>query len=92
MILLNVENHQLINDKDNDLSNSALIIETISALRETFAGLGFNLYDHTQLFNTLHLFDRTNIRLYLKLTGYLIKNMLMQVTTKKGRQVRIMFI
>lgn len=50
MILLNVENHQLINDKDNDLSNSApLIIETISALRETFAGLGFNLYDHTQL-------------------------------------------
>ncbi|PXX86000.1 helix-turn-helix transcriptional regulator [Staphylococcus warneri] len=63
MILLNVENHQLINDKDNDLSNSApLIIETISTLRETFAGLGFNLYDHTQLFNTLHLFDKNGFK------------------------------
>lgn len=63
MILLNVENHQLINDKDNDLSNSApLIIETISTLRETFAGLGFNLYDHTHLFNTLHLFDKNGFK------------------------------
>lgn len=58
MFLLNVENHQLINDKHNDLSNSApLIIETISSLTESFTGLGFNLFHNPNHFNALHLFD-----------------------------------
>ena len=66
MILLNVENHQLINDKDNDLSNSApLIIETISTLRETFAGLGFNLYDHTHLLIHYTYLIRTVLKQHL---------------------------
>lgn len=66
-ILLNVENHKLLNDKDRDLSNSApLISKTLNALYENFDGFGLNIFDNNRD-NTMHLYDKNGFKTTLGL-------------------------
>ncbi|MBO1198843.1 helix-turn-helix transcriptional regulator [Staphylococcus simiae] len=67
LILLNIENHKLLNDKDRDLSNSApLINKTLNALYDNFDGFGLNIFDNNQA-NTMHLYDKNGFKTTLGL-------------------------
>ncbi|HDH6661423.1 TPA: AraC family transcriptional regulator, partial [Staphylococcus aureus] len=68
LIFLNVENHKLLNNKEQDLSNSApLIYKTLSALYHNFAGFGLNIFDNHQAFNAMHLYDKNGFKTTLGL-------------------------
>lgn len=68
LVLLNIENHQLLNNKNKDLSNSApLIYKTLSAISNLFDGFGVNLYDSEKTFNAIHLFDKNGFKTTLGL-------------------------
>nr|WP_231910050.1 hypothetical protein [Staphylococcus simiae] len=67
LILLNIENHKLLNDKDRDLSNSApLINKTLNALYDNFDGFGLNIFDNNHA-NTMHLYDKNGFKTTLGL-------------------------
>ncbi|HCD3719743.1 TPA: AraC family transcriptional regulator, partial [Staphylococcus aureus] len=68
LIFLNVENHKLLNNKEQDLSNSApLIYKTLSALYHNFDGFGLNIFDNHQAFNAMHLYDKNGFKTTLGL-------------------------
>nr|WP_083327803.1 AraC family transcriptional regulator [Staphylococcus sp. HMSC62A08] len=68
LIFLNLVNHQLLNNEEIDLSNSApLLYQSVAKLKESFSGYGLNLFSHPNLFNAVHLFDENGFKTTLGL-------------------------
>lgn len=73
-IFLNFENHKFLNNKYNDLNNSApLLIETLVKTASYFNGIGFNFKNNASLFNALHIFDKNGFKSIL---GTMIEQLL----------------
>ncbi|MDI6429965.1 hypothetical protein PI501_09010 [Staphylococcus epidermidis] len=63
LIFLNLYNHQLLNNNEIDLSNSApLLFKTISKLKKHFKGYGLNVFSNPKVFNAVHLFDENGFK------------------------------
>ena len=63
LMFLNLVNHQLLNNEEIDLSNSApLLYRSVAKLKDNFAGFGLNLFSHPDLFNAVHLFDKDGFK------------------------------